>query len=116
MTSMLETIAIVCMGVVGYLVTAQAMSEYSTFRYPRLIAALVVLIGCIGLRQAGDGLAAFLLIPFAALLVSVGVVWVVSRLAGKGKKLGKRIKYGKALSAAAESDSNASHNPWRTDK
>jgi hypothetical protein len=111
----LGTIAIVIMGVVGYLITAQAMSEYSTFRYPRIIAALVVILGCIGLRQSGDGLAAALLIPFAALIVAGGVVWAVSRLAGACRKREKSVKRERSISAES-AEANVSHNPWRPEK
>ena len=114
--SALGTIAIVIVGAVGYLVIAEAMRSCSTFRCPRIIAALVAALGCIGLRQAGDGVVAALVIPSAALLLAVGAVWIAIRLSGAWKKCGKSLKSGKALSTIEEPSASASHNPWRTSK
>ncbi len=111
--STLGTIAIVIMGVVGYLTMAQVMSEHSTFSYPKLIAALVAMLGYIGLRQSGDGLASTLLIPFVALMIAGGAVWVAARLSGRWTARGKRSKPGKATKIVKEVTPNVTHNPWR---
>ena len=112
----LGTVAIVIVGVVGYLVMAEAMRSCSTMQFPRVIAALVAALGCIGLRQAGDGVIAAVVLPSAALLLACGAIWVAMQLTGKGKKLGKRIKHDKVLNVVEEPGANASHNPWRTSK
>ena len=112
----LEAIAIVIVGAVGYLVMAEAMRSCSMFRCPRIIAALVVALACIGLRQAGDGLVAVLAIPSATLLLAGGVVWIAMRISGAWKKCGKNLKSGKALIAVEEPSPSAFHNPWRTGK
>ena len=112
----LGTVAILIVGVVGYLVMAEAMNSWSTLRYPRVIAALVAALGCIGLRQAGDGVIAAVVIPSATLLLACSAIWVAMRLTGKGKKLVKHIKHEKVLSAVEEPSANAPHNPWRISK
>lgn len=112
----LGTVAIVIVGVVGYLVMAEAMRSCSTFRCPRIIAALVAALGCIGLRQAGDGVVAALVIPSAALLLAGGAMWIAMRLSGTWRQCSKSLKSGKALSAAEEPSASVSHNPWRTSK
>ena len=109
----LGTIAIVIMGVIGYLFMAQAMSEYSTFRYPKLILALVAMLGCIGLGQGGNGLASVLLIPFAALMVAGGAVWAAACLSGQWTNRGKHSEPGKTSKTVNEATPNATHNPWR---
>lgn len=54
--SILGIIAIGIIGAIGYLFMAQILSDYSMFRFPRTISALVVLLGCIGLHQLGSNL------------------------------------------------------------
>jgi len=110
------TIAVLIAGVVGYLVMAEAMNSSSTVRYPRVIAALVAALGCVGLRQAGDGSIAAVVIPSAALLLACGAIWAAMLLAGKGKKLRKAIRHKKVLNVVEKSAANISHNPWRISK
>lgn len=106
-----ETIAIVIMGVVGYLIMAQVMSEHSTFSNPKLIAALVAMLGSIGLRQGGDGLASALLVPFAALMVAGGAIWAAAPLSERWTKRGKRSKTGKTTKIVEEVTPNVTHSP-----
>ncbi len=64
-------------GVAAYLVTSRALAAHSAFGSPRLIAAAVSLLGCIGLLQAEDGLLHAILLPAAALVVSVCLLLAV---------------------------------------
>lgn len=109
----LGTIALCAMGVVGYFVMAEALREFSMFRYPRIIAVLVVIIGCIGLQQSGVGLAPALLIPFAALLLACSAAWVISRLARLSGKQKKVLDGNREEASPDSTDGDTSHNPWR---
>ncbi len=100
----LGTIAIAIMGVVGCLVIAQAMSEYSRLRCPKLIAALVATLGCIGL------------IPFTALMIAGSVIWAATRFSGRWSERGKRPKPVKTTKLVEQATPNVSHNPWRIAK
>lgn len=111
--SILGVIAVGIIGVIGYFVMAEALSEFSLFSYPRIIAALVAAIGCIGLHQTGVHLATALLIPFAALLLSVAVVWGITRI---GSLKGKDGKPKVATKELAEPGVDTLHNPWRKTK
>ena len=111
--SILGVIAVGIIGVIGYFVMAEALSEFSLFSYPRIIAALVAAIGCIGLHHAGTRIAPALLIPFAALLLAIGTVWGISRI---GEMRGKDGKPQVATKKSAESGVDTLHNPWRKTK
>ena len=107
--------AIVIVGVVSYLVMAEALGSCATLRFPHVMAALVAALGCIGLRQAGDGIITAVVLSLA-LLLACGAIWVAMQLTSEGKKRAKRIKHEKVLNAVEELGANTSHNPWRTSK
>ena len=112
----LGTIAVCTIGVVGYFVMADALRDFSMFRYPRIIAALVAVIGCIGIQQSGVHLAPALLIPFAALLLACSAVWVISRWAGLSGKQKRALDVDRKERAPGGTEGDASHNPWRKTK
>ncbi len=111
--SILGIITIGIIGLIGYFVMAEALREFSLFSYPRVIAALVAAIGCIGLQQTGERIAPALLIPFAALLMAVGVVWGFRRL---GEMKGKSGHAEGPPKVSTEPSVDTLHNPWRKTK
>lgn len=111
--SILGAVAIVIIGAIGYFVMAEALRDFSLFRYPRIIAALVALLGCIGLQHTGERLATALLIPFAALLLAAGVIWGITRL---GAVRGEGVGPNSPMEESAEPSEETPHNPWRKTK
>lgn len=109
--SVLNVIAIGIIGIVSYIVMAEALKDFSTFNSPRTIAALVSVIGCIGLQQTGGPLVSALLIPFAALLLAVAAVWAASLFTGKSI-WPKRIPRRDADNAEEDGDKGFS---WKKD-
>lgn len=89
--SSLQIVIVAVIGLVTYLVASRALAEQSAFGYPRLIAAAVSLLGCVGLLRMGDGLLQAILLPAAALLVAVCLmlaVFAVQRI--RGNRLPRR--------------------------
>ncbi len=107
----LGTIAVIAIGLIGYFVMAEALRDYSLFRFPRIIAALVAVLGCIGLHQAGERLAPALVIPFAALLLAVGAIWGITRLVDAKGAAGRPNAPPKE---PTDPSTETLHNPWRT--
>ncbi len=76
--SPLTILIIAVIGIVAYIVTARALADYSTLGYPRIIAAAVSLIGCIGLMQMDTGIITAVLLPASALLIAVCLMLAVT--------------------------------------
>jgi len=78
--SPLSLIVIIGIGTIAYLAAADVFKKHSGFQYPRILASLVVLIGCAGLLGASDGVIEHITLPFAALLLAIcavaGITWI----------------------------------------
>lgn len=129
MTAPLHMLIAGVIGVAAYLVTSRALEDHSAFGNPRLIAAAVSLLGCVGLLQAEDGLLHAILLPAAALVVSVCLLLAVlafrrfreNRPQRDDPPLPKKAKKKLKAHCAGKGDNAkvtratprpATHNPW----
>jgi hypothetical protein len=90
----IEIIVLIILGGVCYLAIAEALKSCSFFGTPRILAALVTILGIIGLKGTAPGLLEGLLIPYATLLLAVAAVWLGMKLFSHNSEIKKRKRRG----------------------
>lgn len=112
---MIEAIILILLGAVCYPVIAEALKSCSFFGMPRVLAALVTILGIIGLKSVAPGLLKGLLIPYATLLLAVAAVWLGMKLFSNNPEI-KKSPDSKSIKEKGVGNTNTagkSINPWR---
>lgn len=74
-----QIIALILIGVLNFLVIRYVFKEFSFFSYPTLLAALVTIVGCIGLQGTlGRAGLHILIIPYTGLILAVVAAIIVA--------------------------------------
>lgn len=94
--------------VITAIVSAQAFRECSAFRFPGQLACCVAVLCYIGLTQAGSGLISGIMIPYAALGISIVAVLIVLAVA-KAWSRRERTKSGATSLRRPSQSSTRSH-------
>ena len=111
----LALIVIIAIGIIAYLVTSDVLKNFSGFRYPGVLAALVTLIGCVGLLGASESAMAVITIPFAALIIAGAFVAGIAVLVNRKDKFRPPHKVDEVeKTQTIESKSTTTHSPWKS--
>ena len=134
--SVLHIVIAAVIGLVTYLVASRALAEQSAFGYPRLIAAAVSILGCVGLLRMGGGIMDAVLLPSVAFAVAACLVfaWIGFRRLRAGcpvvpsdpaptsrppkkKRTGKKKKeVDKGGVKMGAGSAELVHNPWKGER
>ncbi|MEI7899684.1 MAG: hypothetical protein WCK89_05495 [bacterium] len=134
--SVLHIVIAAVIGLVTYLVASRALAEQSAFGYPRLIAAAVSILGCIGLLRMGGGIMDAVLLPSVAFAVAACLLfaWIgfrrlragspvvpsdptpTSRPPKKKRTGNKKKEVDKSSLKTSAGSAEIVHNPWKGDR
>lgn len=83
-------IVALCAAVLTFVLSGQALSQQSFMRFPWVIAAAVAVLVFLSLRHLGEGWATAILIPYAALGLTLLLLLLLKPFLARMKKRGHR--------------------------
>ena len=89
----------------AFLVIRRVLRDQLDLGHPTLLAAVIVALGFLGLTSGGRGTIAFILLPYAALVLAAALLFLLLPLIGIGKGTSGRSRHGQDGSGRPPGDS-----------
>ena len=67
---------------VTFTVSRRALRDVSGLEHPTAIALIVAILGGVGIHQLGDGVVTFILLPYAALALTLATLFSINLIQG----------------------------------
>ena len=85
-----KLIVAVAAAALTFMISRRALRDVSGLEHPTTIALIVAILGGMGILQLGDGVVTFILLPYAALALTLATLFFINLIQGSPRAQGLR--------------------------